>query len=173
MSGQPYADQNIERIRQEAVAKMREMQEGARRDDGFPGGGAGPRNRNWSTNPNVQRRNRAARRQAEESAPPEPPARERHPPAGGGKENPDRQYIPEQPSQAHHNRSQEAPGPPPTPPPVPQPQPPAPKETTVLQDILSAVGLDDDRILILGLILILINDKADTTLILALCYLLI
>jgi len=53
------------------------------------------------------------------------------------------------------------------------PGPEKPKDTTLLQDILGGVGLDDDRILILGLILILINDKADTTLILALLYLLL
>jgi hypothetical protein len=45
--------------------------------------------------------------------------------------------------------------------------------TTLIQDILNGIGLDDDRILILGLILILINDKADTTLIFALLYLLL
>jgi len=59
-----------------------------------------------------------------------------------------------------------------------QPQPEAPpqperKDTTLLQDILGGIGLDDDRILILGLILILVNDKADATLILALLYLLL
>lgn len=47
------------------------------------------------------------------------------------------------------------------------------KDTTLIQDILGAVGIDDDRMLIIGLLLILINSKADNTLILALIYLLI
>jgi len=55
----------------------------------------------------------------------------------------------------------------------PQPESEERKNTTLLQDILGGIGLDDDRILILGLILILINDKADATLILALLYLLL
>lgn len=45
--------------------------------------------------------------------------------------------------------------------------------STLLQDIVKAVGLDDDRLLLIGLLLILINEKADDTLILALCYLLL
>lgn len=59
------------------------------------------------------------------------------------------------------------------PPPPSKTEPSEEKKTTLLQDILNGVGLDDDRILILGLILILVNDKADTTLILALLYLLL
>ena len=47
------------------------------------------------------------------------------------------------------------------------------KDTTIIQDIVGAVGVGEDTLLILGLILILINQKADTTLILALVYLLI
>jgi len=64
------------------------------------------------------------------------------------------------------------PEPNPTHSPPPDPAPPEAK-TTVIEDILKAVGLDDDRLLIIGLLFILINSKADNTLILALIYLLI
>ena len=77
-----------------------------------------------------------------------------HPPGAGAEQ--------QQHSQPHTSMQPEAPA-----------DPAKPKDTTLLQDILGGVGLDDDRILILGLILILINDKADTTLILALLYLLL
>lgn len=50
---------------------------------------------------------------------------------------------------------------------------PAPKDGTIVGDILDALHLDEDVLLILGLILILLNQRADTTLILALAYLLI
>lgn len=86
-------------------------------------------------------------------------------------------------------RRREAPGPPPqSPPPPPPPQeetPPVPgpepaapeappkKDGTIIGDIMNALSLDEDYLLIIGLMLILINQRADTTLILALAYLLI
>lgn len=60
--------------------------------------------------------------------------------------------------------------PPEAPPPIPQPTisaPPAGK----LGNILSAAGIDQDRIVILALLLILYNDGADQLLLLALLYL--
>ncbi|MGI6404132.1 MAG: hypothetical protein ACOX0K_08015 [Oscillospiraceae bacterium] len=154
------ANDNIGRLQQEAMARMMGMQQAGTR------GG-------WSTDPNVPRQNRAPRREqpepspsaahAEPQTPPRPDSssyQNNHPrnqqsnqrrPSGGG------------PSQQHSSH---------TPPPNPEPAPKK-SDTTLLQDILNAVGLDDDRVLILGLILILINSKADTTLILALCYLLL
>lgn len=50
---------------------------------------------------------------------------------------------------------------------------PAKQDGTIVGDILDALNLDEDVLLILGLILILLNQRADTTLILALAYLLI
>ena len=47
------------------------------------------------------------------------------------------------------------------------------ESSTIIEDIVSSLGIDSDRMLIIGLILVLINQKADTTLILALAYLLI
>ena len=44
---------------------------------------------------------------------------------------------------------------------------------TILGDIMGALGLEEDTLLIIGLLLILINQRADTTLLLALAYLLI
>lgn len=55
----------------------------------------------------------------------------------------------------------------------PQGETPAKKSGTIVGDIMDALGLDEDYLLIIGLILILINQRADTTLILALVYLLI
>lgn len=46
-------------------------------------------------------------------------------------------------------------------------------QSTVVGDIMDALGIDEDYLLIIGLILILINQRADTTLILALAYLLV
>lgn len=65
---------------------------------------------------------------------------------------------------------------PPPPPPVQEAAPPEPetkKTGTIVSDIMNALNLDEDYLLIIGLMLILINQRADTTLILALAYLLI
>ena len=48
-----------------------------------------------------------------------------------------------------------------------------PSDGTIIGDVMSALGLEEDTLLIIGLLLILINQKADTTLLLALAYLLI
>ena len=67
----------------------------------------------------------------------------------------------------------------PSPPPEQSPQQTAPQDgatasgTTILEDLVGAFGADQDTLLIIGLILILINQKADATLILALAYLLL
>ena len=60
---------------------------------------------------------------------------------------------------------------------APKKPPPPPEEaqkrTTIIEDVMGALSLDEDYLLIIGLLLILINQRADTTLILALAYLLI
>ena len=77
--------------------------------------------------------------------------------------------------------------PPVQPPPEPSQEPPKPKppplpppsvelptaSTNKLGNILSAAGMDSDRLIILGLLLILWNDGADQLLLLALLYLLL
>lgn len=62
--------------------------------------------------------------------------------------------------------------PPPPPKPLPQP-PPAISNNSKLSNILSIAGMDSDRLIILGLLLILWNDNADHLLLLALLYLLL
>ncbi|MCL2580541.1 MAG: hypothetical protein FWE32_11035 [Oscillospiraceae bacterium] len=160
---------------QDTLSRVREMQERIRQS-----ADTGPDYRNWSTNPNIRRQTRI-RQEEPEPAPPifTPPRPE---PTPAPQPEPVSEPQAEEPPQQEENRRQHrgntsnrrASRPPPDPPPNPEPsQPQGGGDTTLLQDILGKVGLDDDRVLILGLILILINDKADTTLILALLYLLL
>lgn len=76
-----------------------------------------------------------------------------------------------------HREPDPAPPEPPQEPPAQEPlheaEPPVKKPTTIIEDVMGALGLDEDYLLIIGLLLILINQRADTTLILALAYLLI
>lgn len=133
-------------MQQDAVARVREMQQRARQtvdEHGADMATDPSRNGGWPASAAGQH---SSRRRAPQSP------------------NPNLRYG---------DPAQSEPDPPAQPaPPPPQPAREPGKDTTVLQDILGAIGLSDDRLLILGLILILINDKADTTLILALCYLL-
>lgn len=76
-----------------------------------------------------------------------------------------------QPSPPPPVQKEENPSPPP-PKPLPQP-PPAISNNSKLSNILSAAGMDSDRLIILGLLLILWNDNADHLLLLALLYLLL
>lgn len=69
-----------------------------------------------------------------------------------------------------------APPPPPKTPPLPPPLPPTPSpvpnnDNGKLQQLLSVAGIDNDRLLILGLLLLLYNEGSDQTLLLALLYL--
>ncbi|MBP1581964.1 MAG: hypothetical protein J6A26_06175 [Oscillospiraceae bacterium] len=57
--------------------------------------------------------------------------------------------------------------------PPPAPVAPPPPSGNRLSQILSVVGVDQDRAIILGLLLILYNDRADPLLLLALLYLLL
>lgn len=147
-----YTPEDLNRMQQEAMARMMEMRQEA------------PRQTGWSTDPNMPRQNRAPRQEQPPPPPPQTPPQKSNPQGNTGRQQ---SYH-----QQQNRRRQSAP------PPRGNRQPPPPREekrtdTTLLQDILGAVGLDDDRVLILGLILILVNAKADTTLILALCYLLL
>ena len=151
----------------DAMARIREMQDRARQ-----GGAANPF-RNWSTDPNI-RRSRPHTPTRQEEPPPAPP----HEPTPQQEQPQPAPNSNRQAGQNHQRHRRQAPSDQPQPlhASVPrqdqeQAAPEAPKDTTLLQDILGGVGLDDDRILILGLILILINSKADATLILALLYL--
>lgn len=145
---------------QEAMARMMEMQQRAGT------GSASPESSGWSTDPNVPRQNRTPRRHQPEPSSPPPFSPRPQPPSSPGRGRPHGPPPPPPQGTPHSSRRQQSPPPPPPPPPKEK------SDTTLLQDILNGIGLDDDRVLILGLILILINAKADTTLILALCYLL-
>ena len=178
---QSYTSSDLGRMQQEAVTRVRQMQDRAHQGSGSGGAAF----RNWSTNPNFRRSEQPSRRPP--PPPPEPHTYTPPPQEPPIYTPPPRQEPPEAPIPEHSTRRQEQgyteqaysareeaePPPRPNRPPRPEPAPEKPKDTTLLQDILGGVGLDDDRILILGLILILINDKADTTLILALLYLLL
>lgn len=153
---QNYSENEMRRMQHDAVARVQEMQSRARMtvDQGgevsyVPPQGYNGRNfRNWSTNPNIQHPKRRPQTRQQQQAPPPPPP---------------------QPEPEEHP---ETAAPPPPEPPVAETSPPE-GTTTLIQDILGAIGLDDDRLLVIGLLFILINAKADTTLILALIYLLI
>lgn len=152
-----YTSAELNRMQQEAMARMMEMRQ-------EPASGSG-----WSTNPNMPRQDRAPRQQ-----PPAPPAAP--PRQGPGGSNGQPQAQPQNRRRPGETSRSRSPGRGPAnhrPSPPPPPREEKKGDTTLLQDILGAVGLDDDRVLILGLILILVNAKADTTLILALCYLLL
>ena len=150
-----YTAGEMLRMQRDAEIRVRDMREYARsiaQEGGIP---PMPDNRNWSTQTG------RARQLPSQPLRPPPPRQEAPIPAP-------------------------APAPPPPPPPLPvqepeqetevRAEPPAPPRQstgTILGDVMSALGLGEDTLLIIGLILILINQKADTTLILALAYLLI
>ena len=159
-----YSQNNMLQMQRSAEARVREMQSLARQaledanqavHSGETGG--------WSTNSGRSRSMNNApsqpgqARQAYDQAHPRQPVLAQ---AGGA--------VSADPPQAPPGRA-----PPPATPPLP-PLPPssAAAKTTLVEDVIGRLGLDGDTLLIAGLILILINQKADTTLILALAYLL-
>jgi len=174
---QSYTSSDLGSAQQDAVFRIREMQSRARQSGGSPN----PAFRNWSTNPNIRRQASAPGRQEETRPPPPPPINTPQPepesqqhrqtgaPPGGnrraGQSQNNQRARRQTPPSAHRADHTSAP--------QQESNPADQKDTTLLQDILSGVGLDDDRVLILGLVLILINSKADATLILALLYLLL
>lgn len=142
-----YNDAEMMRMQRDAEARVREMQNRARQTVEQDPGISPPlsqRNRNWSSNPNMQRRRQQQRPQ---------------------------QHPPQQKEEKTAPPAQDS-APPPTEPAVPVAEA-GTKTTTIVEDVMNALGLDEDYILIIGLLLILINQRADTTLILALAYLLI
>lgn len=140
-----YNEADIMTMQREAEARVREMQNRARRTvEEANNTNFQPRNRNWSQNSGMYRGRGGNRQQQNHQH------HER-----------EKQEQPEQKAQEH------------TPPPVMPESKEGAKESTIIGDIMGALGLDEDYLLIIGLMLILINQRADTTLILALAYLLI
>lgn len=155
-----YNERDLLRMQREAEARVREMQARARRtvEEGGPDGASAPRgqNRNWVSTPNYYRQRMGARPTAGRGQRRPSPPRQAPP-------DPDRETSPRQSPPEPDRRAEESAAPP------AQPQ----KSGTIVGDIMDALGLDEDYLLIIGLMLILINQRADTTLILALAYLLI
>jgi hypothetical protein len=162
MGRREYSDAEIQRMQHEAEDRLREMQErtrqaAARENGAAPQPQAG--NRNWShwngarrvsyRSPNQQQEQQRAHQQ------------EQHRTQQQQQRTQQQQQEQPQPRQHHqhpqHRPAQQSPGPRPT----------------VIEEILRALELDEDYLLILGLLMILINQRADTTIILALAYLLI
>lgn len=149
-----YNEAEMMQMQREAEARVREMQTRNRRvalDP--PETDPAQRNRNWSTNAGMFRQ-RGQRRPMQQSG-----------------QQSDRQSNPQAaPPTAPPNPEEVAPTGHTSPDP---PEAPPKKNGTIVGDIMDALGLDEDYLLIIGLILILVNQRADTTLILALAYLLI
>lgn len=146
-----YSEAEMMHMQREAEARVREMQNRTRQV-AQSGEMATPRNRNWNSNPGMLRQ-RQQRRPQGTSQP-----RQTNPPPSPDTNRPD--PVQESPGKVT----------------LPTPEataPPAKKDGTIIGDIMGALGLDEDYLLIIGLLLILINQRADTTLILALAYLLI
>lgn len=77
----------------------------------------------------------------------------------GGDESKSTAYIPAPPVRKEEKRPQGATS--------------VPKNQNFIQDLLSKLNLDHDRLIILLLLVVLLNEGADSKLLLALCYLLL
>lgn len=177
-----YNEAEMMQMQREAEARVRDMQQQARQTveqanaetDAAP---SARTNRNWSSHTGMSRqrpmrwpgpgmnrmpssrtnrRNTSSRQTRTED-----------------RDNPDehdnRQHPDTEPSEQRRN---DTPPHPPAPPETPAERPAPKKDGTIIGDIMGALNIDEDYLLIVGLILILINQRADTTLILALAYLL-
>ena len=142
------------RMQQDAVRRVREMQERARRTLEQSQAGTA---RSPSTEPKPR-----------QEAPSPKPAQPNGPRTG-------RSFVaqPLKRAQEHHAPKGESPHPRPFPPNVPPgPSSPSPDQVTPLDigGILKGLGMDGDRLLLLGLAFLLISEGADRMLILAVVY---
>ncbi|MCL2055670.1 MAG: hypothetical protein FWH02_00440 [Oscillospiraceae bacterium] len=152
------ARERVREMRRRALLAAQDMEGGA-----IPMPAFANLNRNWNPNPNG--------RQVQT-----PPQNREEPRAPAPQPQPEAAPMPEPPVIPVMDSA------PPLPPdentanPQPQAEQPGPREpqtgTTLVEDVVGRLGLDSDTLLIIGLILILVNQKADNTLILALAYLL-
>lgn len=138
-----YTEAELMRMQRDAEDRVREMHNRARQTIEQEPVPP-PRNRNWNSNPNMRR---PGGRRTQSGPRPEP------------QPEPIAQEPPIQEQEAEPQSAS---------PPEAQPQ-----KTTIVEDVMRALNLDEDYLLIIGLLLILVNQRADTTLILALAYLLI
>lgn len=149
-----YSEADMLRMQRDAEERVRDMQNRARiaveeaNNSNFGNNGSmASRNRNWNTGSGM-RRTTQRRGQRPETSPSEPETE------GMPEEPGSQEFPPEQESPPPHSEE-------------------AQKRTTMVEDIMGALNMDEDYLLVIGLLLILINQRADTTLILALAYLLI
>lgn len=156
-----YSEADMIRMQRDAEERVRDMQSRAKitvEQDNLGVQGNMSRNRNWSTGYNQRRQNNSRRPtfaqgpQSHGTPAPEAPRQEAH------RQEPPFPHA--EPESAPENN-------------IPKEESTEKKTTTVVEDIMGALKLDEDYLLIIGLILILLNQRADTTLILALAYLLI
>ena len=168
VGGRQYNEGEMLQMQRDAEARVLEMQQRSRRT--LEGEAQAPQqnppqqqNRNWNSNPGTTRRMRW----------PGPPG---YQPFGGQpqqRQNTRREEPAPQPAPESNPEPRREAEPPREEPTAPAPDPPKKSDGTIVGDIMDALGLDEDYLLIIGLLLILINQRADTTLILALAYLLI
>jgi hypothetical protein len=160
-----YSEADMMRMQRDAEQRVREMRNRSRQTAQNGGGSsfmpafANP-NRNWNTGPGQQRGRNHFRvnPQPPPAAPNIEPGPEPTPSEPEVAQTVDNTYA--EPENTQANAPFEAAS--------------AEKQgTTIIEDIVGSLGIESDTLLIIGLILILINQKADTTLILALAYLLI
>lgn len=180
VGGRQYNEADMLQMQREAENRVREMQDRTRRTvaeaSGAPAPASNPRaggqrsnNRNWNSSTGMPRRMRWPGPQGFWQEPAQPGRQ-------AGHSRPDSPAEPHQSPEtgARDETTAEASSPPGDRSGGALPQTPPPKKDgTVIGDIMDALGLDEDYLLIIGLILILVNQRADTTLILALAYLLI
>lgn len=151
-----YSEQDMLQMQKEAERRVMEMHQYAQDAVGASGAPARPSMppppmrgrgnfRNWNAGPNIGRRGPTIRQPERPQEPPPPKEPEKKEPPILEQEQPAAPFVPEPPKE----------------------------NKTRFGGILDAVGIDDDRLLIIGLMLILLNEKADNMLILALGYLLL
>ena len=155
--GHSYNDAGMIRGAEERVREMRRRSLLAAQDmegEAIPMPSFVNPNRNWNPNPNGRQTQSPLpvprpEPEPETTPPPAIPLPEEAPP-----------LPPAEDSDANESRQQQA-------------EAVGGNPTTLVEDMVGRLGLESDTLLIIGLILILINQKADNTLILALAYLLL
>lgn len=163
-----YSEADMMRMQRDAEERVRDMRNRSMQNSGqdngsfMPAFAAPPGGRSWTAGPNTGRQNSSRGQQVQRN-----PARNKQVQRETEQiESIKNEANPEiaEPERLHTEND------------LPHSAPQAPeddKKTTIIEDIVGSLGVDSDTLLIIGLILILVNQKADTTLILALAYLLI
>ena len=164
-----YSSSDMLRMQRDAEMRVHQMRNRARTVAMMDGGEPAPAlNRNWSTATGRSRQlpsqpirpHRGRHFPRGTPVQETPPAQENNPPPDLPPDSQAHQHTRAQNESARQNRRAQNPA-------APQ------GDGTIIGDVMGALGMEEDTLLIIGLLLILINQKADTTLLLALAYLLI